>query len=145
MTDREDVVTSVKEHLQDQGYEVSTAHGKYGITIELTAKRDKDTFFIEAIGESNRKGDIVFALGKLLKRMKAQGFWIHYAVAMPHSYFKLLQDFEVSGFETLKIHVFLVETFYQLKHLDPKETIELIQQLKAGHIINPDLIDIGYP
>jgi hypothetical protein len=53
--------------------------------------------------------------------------------------------YEVAGFETLKIHVFLVESFNLLTHLDPKETIELIQQLKAGNIVNPDLIGIGNP
>jgi hypothetical protein len=28
-------------------------------------------------------------------------------------------------------------------HLDPKETIELVQQLKVGNIVNSDLIGIG--
>jgi hypothetical protein len=148
LPDRNDVVLSVTEALRNQGYEVSHSRGKYGVTIELLAKRDKDTFFIEAIGETPSRGgqNLVFAIGKLIMRMKEQGFWFHYGVAMPRNYFKLLKNFEVSGLESLKIHVFLVtSTYLSPNHLDPKETVELIQQLKAGNIINPDLIDIGYP
>ena len=76
--------------------------------------------------------------------MKEQGFWIHYGIAMPKSYFKMLKDFEVSGFQTLTLHVFLVESSYLLTHLDPKETMELIQQLKANHIVNPTPWGIDY-
>ena len=138
-------MSSVREHLENKGYAVSHSHDEYGVSEEIQAIKDKDMFFIEAIGESSRGNDVVYALGKLVKRMKQQGFWFHYAVAMPRGYFKLLKNFEVSGLETLKIHFFLVRSFYELSHLDYKETIELIQQLKAGNIINPDLIDIGYP
>ena len=146
LIDRNDVALSVRQHLENKGYEVSHSEGKYGVTIEIFAKKDKDTFLIEAIGESPRKdGDIVFALGKLLRKMKEQGFWIHYSIAIPRGYFKLLKDFEVGGFETLKIRVFLVESFYELTHLDPTQTNILIRHLKAGDIVNPDLIDVGYP
>jgi hypothetical protein len=146
LPDLNDVVSSVREHLENKGYDVSHSRDEYGISEEILAKRDKDMFFIEAIGESSQNGsDVIFAIGKLVKRMKEQRFWFHYAIAMPRSYFKMLKNFEVSGFEALKIHFFLVRSFYELTHLDYKETIELIQQLRAGNIINPDLIDIGYP
>ncbi len=67
-----------------------------------------------------------------------------FGIAMPKSYFKLLKDFEVSGIQTLKLHVFLVESSYLLTHLDPKETIELIQQLKANRIVNPTPWGVDY-
>jgi hypothetical protein len=138
---RMEVVNSVRKHLENQGYTVSHSLDKYGISVEMLAKRDKDTFLIEAIGEDSGGGrGIVYALGKLVQRMTELGFWIHYSVAMPKSYYKLLKDFEVGGFQTLKLHLFLVNSLYMLIHLDPKEIVEMIQQLKAGQIVNPDLI-----
>jgi len=47
---------------------------------------------------------IVYALGKLVERMTEKGFWIHYSIVMPKSYYELLKDFEVGGFQTLKLH-----------------------------------------
>jgi len=136
------VVNSVRQHLENQGYTVSHSVGEYGVSVEILAKRDKDTFLIDAIGETSaRPGpSIVFALGKLVKRMKEQGFWIHYGVAMPKNYYKLLKSFEADAFQMLKIHLFLVDSLYTLTHLDPTETTKMIQLLKAGQIVNPDLI-----
>lgn len=150
LIDRNDAALSVRQHLENKGYEASHSEDEYGVAIEIIAKRDKEMFIVEAIGESSHKdGDIVFALCKLLRKMNEQGFWIHYGIAMPRSYLrnylKLLKDFEVVSFETQKIHVFLFERLYELTHLDPTKTIHLIQHLKAGDTINPALIDIGYP
>lgn len=144
--DKYDVVLSVRDHFARLGYEVSYSDDEQGITFELSAKKARDTFIVEVIGESAHKSrDIVFALGKLVKRMSKRGFWYHYGLAMPRDYFKLLKDFETVGFDALKIHLFLVGEFLAIKHLDDKQTLELMQHLKAGQIINPDLIDIGYP
>lgn len=133
-----EVVTSVKDHLENKGYTVTTSPGPYGLGEELLAVKDKDKFFIEAIGETaHKKGpSIVYAIGKIIKRMNEQGFWVHYGIAIPKNYYAVLKDFEPSGFEVLKLHLFLVENFYELVHLDPKETVELIQQLKAGRIVH---------
>ncbi len=141
MLDLDDVVSSVKEHLLNKEYEISHSLDKNGISAEIVARRDKDTFIIEAIGETtNHEVTLVYAFGKLIKRMNAHDFWVHYAVAMPRSYYKELKEFEIGGFEALKMHIFLVESFTNLTHLDPKETIRLIRALKTGSIINPDLL-----
>lgn len=141
MADLNDVIQSVREHLERKGYKVTHSTSKYGTSEEMVAKKDQDTFFIEAIGKSSHNGvDIAFAIGRLVERMKQQGVWFHYAVAMPRDYFGLLKDFEVSGIDTLKIHFFFTANIYTLTHLDPKEVIELIKQLKAGNPVNPELV-----
>jgi len=138
-----EVAESVRKHLEAEGYEVSVAPGRHSICIDISARRDKDTFFIEALGEKAQPDNqnVIFALGKLIMRMKEQGFWIHYGIAIPRSYLKFLKEFEVSGFEVLKIHVFLVENFYTLTHLDPQETVKLILQLKSGEPVNLEKIE----
>ena len=141
MADLNDVIQSVREHLERKGYKVAHSPSKYGASEEIVAQRDKDNFFIEAIGKSPPNiGDIAYATGRLVERMKQQGVWFHYAVAMPRDYFGLLKDFEVSGVDTLKIHFFFSENIYTVTHLDPKEVIELIKQLKAGNPVNPELV-----
>ncbi len=141
-----EVALSVRQHLEREGYKVSFTQERQRICVDIYAKKDKDTFFIEAIGESSQPDthNIIFAIGKLIMRMKEQGFWIHYAIAIPRSYFKFLKDFEVGGFQALKIHVFIVQNFYSLTHLDPQDAVDLIQQLKSGQIVNPDLIGIDH-
>ncbi len=143
---KSEVVLSVKKHLEAQGYEVTTSPGRHKICVDMYAKRDKDTFLIEAIGESAQSDNesIIFALGKLVMRMKEQGFWIHYGIAIPRSYFKFLKDFETEGFQTLKIHVFIVANFYTLTHLSPQDVVELIQKLKADQPVNPELTGIDH-
>lgn len=141
LLDKHDIVLSVRAYLADRGYAVSYADGMYGITEELVAKKGEDTFFVEAINWSSRKdADIVFALGKLVKRMSDVGFWFNYGLAMPKEYYHFLKDFEVAGFDFLKVNVFLVDDYLSVKHLDPKHTVELMRNLKAGQIVNPDLI-----
>jgi hypothetical protein len=141
MPDLNDVVSSVKEHLLNKGYTVTHVADKHGIGAEIQATKGKDTFIIEAIGESSNSDiNLVYTFGKLLKRIKKQNFWLHYSVAMPRSYYKTLKEFEEGSFEALKIHIFLVESFINLTHLDPKETIKLIRGLKTGEIINLDLL-----
>ncbi len=132
-----EIVTSVKDHLENKGYIVSQFEKKYGIGIELLATKGKDTFSIEAIGEASNKNDknIIFAIGNIVKKMKQQGFWIHYGIAIPKNYYNLLKDFEIEGIKMLTLHIFLVENFYSLIHLEPNQTIELIQLLKAGNIV----------
>ena len=80
--ERTDVVMVVREHFENKGYSVSTVSGKY---MDIPAKKDKDTFFIEAIGQTSRLTDqnIIFALGKTVKRIMAQSAWIHYGIAIP--------------------------------------------------------------
>jgi hypothetical protein len=139
--DKHDIVLSVRAFLAGNGYEVTYADGIYGITEELVAKKGEDTFIVEAINPSDRKdADIVLALGKLIKRMSSISVLYDYGVAMPREYFKYLKDFEVAGFNVLKIHVFLVDDYLALKHLDSSQTIELIDNLRAGRIVNPDLL-----
>ncbi len=69
-----DVIASVREQLENKGYTVSYSVGKYGLSAEILAKRDKDTFLIEAIEETSSQSgqNIVFAIGKIVKRMKEQ-------------------------------------------------------------------------
>lgn len=131
----------MRNFLADNGYDVSYADGIYGITEELTAKKGEDTFTVEAINPTPRKeADIIFALGKIVKRMDRVGILNDYGLAMPREYFKFLVDFEAAGFDELKIHLFLVDDYLALKHLDPMETVELISNLRAGQIVNPDLM-----
>lgn len=141
MLDLDDVISSVKDHLINKGYEVSDKPDKNGITAEILATKGKDMFVIEAIADSsNFSVNIIYAFGKLLKRMKEPGFWAHYAVAMPRNRYKELAEFEEGGFEALKIHIFLVLSFMNLTHLDPKETTDLLRGLKNGQNINPDFL-----
>ncbi len=142
--DQMDVVNSVREHLEKQGYTFSYSPGRYRVSVEISAYKGKEKFIVEAIGESSRSGEqgLIFALGKIVKRMKEQGFWTYYGVAVPKSYFKLLKNFEVAGFRALNLHVFLVDSFYSLTHLSPADAIELITQLQAGKIVNPNAVGI---
>lgn len=131
--------------MENKGYEVSSSDDPYGLSVEVSAKKDRDIFLIEAIGDGPASGkNIIYALGKLMKRMSQVGFWLHYGVAMPKDYFKQLKDFEVGGIETLKLHFFFVDNFYQLTHLDPAQTIKLITELKKGDIATPDLVAANY-
>jgi hypothetical protein len=141
-----DIVESVKEHLKNKGYTVFYVVGKNAVSVEMSATKDRDHFVIEAIWENERPSDksIIFAIGKLIKRMKERGFWFHYAIAMPKSYFRFLGEFEAVGFELLSIHLFLVESVYTLTVLDPKETLELINELKAGHVSTLNMWGINY-
>ncbi len=143
---KSEVADSVRKHFETEGYQVSLSPGRHRICVDMYAKKDKDTFFVEAIGESAQPDNenIIFALGKLVMRMKEQGFWVHYGLAIPRSYFKFLRDFEAGGFQTLKIHLFLVENFYTLTHLGPQDAVELIQKLKADQPVNPELIGIDH-
>lgn len=141
MLDKHDLVLSVRNFLANNGYDVSYTDGIYDITEELSAKKSEEAFIVEAINPSDRRdADIVFALGKIVKRMKNIGILYDYGIAMPREYFKNLKDFEAAGFDALKIHLFLVDDYLALKHLDPIQTVDLIRNLKAGQIINPDLM-----
>ncbi|MCW3998710.1 MAG: hypothetical protein NWE93_00540 [Candidatus Bathyarchaeota archaeon] len=146
MLAQSDVVQSVTEYLQRKGYEVSAEVGKNSVSVELAAVRDRDHFLIEAIWETGQPSDwdIIFAVGKLVKRMKMQGVWFHYALAMPKDYFRFLREFELAGVEALGLHLFLVESFYTLTELDHKETVELIKELKAGNVSKLNLWGINY-
>ena len=141
-----DVVESVREHLQRKGYSVSSSVGKNEVSVEMTAVRDQDHFVIEAMWESEQPTDknIIFALGKLVKRMNETGSWYHYALALPKDYFRFLREFELAGVELLGLHLFLVESFYTLTELDHKETVELIKALKAGNLSQLNLWGINY-
>jgi hypothetical protein len=141
LLDKHDIVLSVRTFLVDNGYDVSYADGIYGITEELSAKKGEDNFIVEAINPTPRKdADIVFALGKIIKRMGSVGIQYNYGIAMPHEYFRYLKDFEAAGFEALKIHLFLVDDYLSLKYIDPSRAAELICNLRAGQIVNPDLM-----
>ncbi len=137
---RAEVVMSVSEHFENKAYSVSTTPGKYGVSMDISTKRDKDTFLIEAIGETARPTDqnIIFAIGKIVKRMKEQNAWANYGIAIPKSYVKFMKDFEIGGIQLLNLHLFSVDSFYSLTHLDPQEAIVFIQQLKSGHIIQSE-------
>jgi hypothetical protein len=107
----------------------------------LSAKKGEQTFIVEAINPSDRKdADIVFALGKIVKRMSNIGILYDYGIAMPREYFKYLKDFEATGSDALKIHLFLIDDYLAVKYLDPAETVELIRDLREGQIVNPDVI-----
>ncbi|MCW4029616.1 MAG: hypothetical protein NWE92_08220 [Candidatus Bathyarchaeota archaeon] len=136
-----DVVRSVRDYFEFQGYTVSTQLGPSGKSEEITATKDKDSYIIEAVGDSATAqlasdGNVVYAVGKIVKRMKEKGFWIHYGIAMPKSDYKLLRDFEIEGFETLGLHLFLVENLFSLLHLHPQEAVQLLEQLKDIGIVN---------
>jgi hypothetical protein len=142
--DQIEVARSVREHLEEKGYTVSLSTVKSRAATELLAIRDKDVFLIETVGETPTADDknIVLAIGELAKRMKERGFWNHYGIATPRTYFRLLKNFEVGGLQALKLHIFLVDSIYASTHLDPANVVELVTQLKAGKIVNPDLIGI---
>ena len=53
MLDLDDVISSVKDHLINKGYEVSDKPDKNGITAEILATKGKDMFVIEAIADSS--------------------------------------------------------------------------------------------
>lgn len=134
------------ENLEGKGYKVTYVQGKNASSAEITATRERDNFIIEAIWETEHPTDknLIFAIGKLIKRMKQRGFWYHYGIAMPKQYFRFLREFEVEGFELLDLHLFLVESFYTLTELDPKEGVELIRELKEGNISRLNLWGINY-
>jgi hypothetical protein len=144
--DKTEVVMSLREHFENKGYSVSTVSGRYGISIDISAKRDKESLIIEAIGKSTRPSDqnIIFAIGKIVKRMKEQNGWADYGIAIPKSYVKFLKEFELGGIKLLNLHLFIVDSFYTLTHLDLQETTVFMQQLKSGHVIHPNLMDISF-
>ncbi len=142
-----EVIQCVKEHLERKGYSVSASPDGYGIGVDIHANRNTETFLIEVVGETatRRHGqDIIIAIGEIVKRMKERGTKIHYGIAIPESYVKFLRNFEVSGIQVLELHLFIVENFGLLYHLDTQRTIELIQQLKEGKTVYPSLMDIDY-
>jgi hypothetical protein len=133
-----DVARSVRNHFETEGYTVSTGVGRNQTSVEITATKGKDIYIIEAVGESAMHSDqtVVFAVGKIVKRMQEQGFWLHYGVALPKTDYRLLGDFEAAGFEALNLHLFLVDSLYTLIHLHPQDSIGLLSQLKQYGFVN---------
>ncbi len=140
-----DITSSIKEHLQNKGYSVSVSENNT-LSAEIIAKKGKETFVIEGIWETKRPSTeaITYALGKIVKRMEKRGPWFDYGVAIPKIYFKELKNFESTGFETLNLHLFLVESFTVLTHLNPKGTLELIHHLKEGDVSSLHIWGINY-
>ena len=140
-----DVVNCVKEHLERAGFNVTTSH-QNSIGTAITAKKDIETYIVEAIGEKEKDSspaqeqELLCAIGEIVRRMKKQEIRTVYGIAMPESYFKLLKDFEVGGIQLLDFQIFFVENFWSLYHLDSKTTIELIQDLKTD--VPKRLIDL---
>ncbi|MGD6806021.1 MAG: hypothetical protein ACQCN4_03585 [Candidatus Bathyarchaeia archaeon] len=132
--------------MRNKGYKVSVMEDKNGQSVELTAHKDRETFFIEGIWETNRpiKQSIQYALSKAAKKMEIHGPWIDHGIAMPKGFFKELKEFETAYFESLKLHLFLVESFYALTHLDAKLTVQLIEHLKANNVSTMNLWGINY-
>jgi hypothetical protein len=141
-----DLISSLREHLQRQGFLVSHSIDKDSLSVEIAAEKGREKFLIEAIWETEQVNSksITFAIGKVVKRMKERGFWINYGLAIPKSYFRLLGEFEAGGFEALNLHVFLVDTFYTLTHLDTKMAVELIEGVKSGDIADLDIWSVNY-
>lgn len=142
------VIQCVKEHLEREGYSVSASLDGYGPGVDIDANRNTEKFLIEVVGETrtrNRSGqDINIVIGEIVKRMKERGPKIHYGIAIPKSHMRFLKNFEVGGIQILELHLFIVETFGLLYHLDTPKIIELVQQLKAGKTVYPSLMDINY-
>ncbi len=141
-----DVISSIRQHLEIKGYSVTHQEDKYALSVEITAKKGRETFLIEGIWETDQPPEqsITYAIGKIVKRMRERGAWTDYGIAMPKSYFKALRDFEIAGFETLGVHLFLIESFYVLTHLHKKLTLELIQHLKEGNVSQLNIWGINY-
>ena len=71
----EDVVNCVKEHLERAGFNVTTSH-QNSIGTAITAKKDKETYIVEAIGEKGkdsspaREQELLCAIGEIVQKMK---------------------------------------------------------------------------
>jgi hypothetical protein len=130
--------------LQRRGLKVSHSFDKD--SIEFYAEKKREKFIIEGIWETEPPDPkkITYAVGKTVKRMKERGFWIYYGIAIPKSYYRYLSEFEVTGFETLGLHLFLVESFYEVSHLDPKMATELMKDVKTGNITDEQVWSINY-
>jgi hypothetical protein len=141
-----DIISSVREHLQKRGFTVTHSIDEFGLSVEFHAEKDRQKFLIEGVWETEPPDSrsIIYALGKIVKRMKERGFWIYYGIAIPKSYYMFLGQFEAKGFETLELHVLLVESFFVLEHLDPKMTVELIEGVKTGNISDLSLWSVNY-
>lgn len=141
-----DLATSLRDHLENKGYKVSTSKDSYSQSLEVTAIKNREILIIEGVWETLLPAEevITYAIGKLVKRMKKPDPWIDYGLAIPKGYFKVLKDYEVGGLENLKLHLFLVENIYTLTHLNPKVTLELVRHLKAGNLSTLHIWGINY-
>ncbi len=133
----EDVVSCVKGHLERGGYSI-TGVQENSVGANITAKKDKENFIIEAVGEekessnATQEKELLYAIGEIVRRMKKPDIWTLYGIAIPKSYLKHLKNFEIGGIQLLDFHLLIVENVWSLYHLDAKSTVEVIQNLKAG-------------
>ena len=141
-----DLSTSLRDHLESKGYQVSIVEDRYNQSLEVTAVKNRENLIIEGVWETSLPPEesVIYAIGKMVKRMKEPDPWIDYGLAIPKSYFKVLRNFEVGGLEKLKLHLFLVENIYTLTHLNSKTTRELVNHLKAGNLSTMHIWGINY-
>jgi hypothetical protein len=132
--------------MENKGYKVSVLEDKKGPSVELTAQKDRETFIIEGIWKTTHpiKESIRYVIDKATKRMVLHGPWTDHGIAIPKEYFRELKEFDAVKFERLKLHLFLVESFYALTHLNSKLTAELIEHLKANDISTMNIWGINY-
>jgi hypothetical protein len=142
-----DVVECMKGHLERAGYSVTTSN-RCCIGVDLNAEKDKENFIVEVVGDESssiaQKKEFLSAIGELVRRMKDRSIWTSYGIAIPIDYLKFLKDFEVGGVKLLDFHLFVVETFWSLYHLDSKAVLELIQNLKEGKPESLMYLDIDF-
>ena len=126
---------------------------KNGVGVDIYAvknrePKNKETFLLTAIGESEGASDgeiqVISAIGETVRRMNDRGIWTSYGIAIPKSYVNFLKDFEAGGIQSLSLNVFIVERLWSLYHLNTKDAIELIQDLKAGKPENLIYLDSDF-
>lgn len=141
-----DLATSLRDHLEHKGYQVSISKDNYAESLEVTAVKDRESLIIEGIWETLLPAEqtITYAIGKIVKRMNKPDPWVDYGLAIPKSYFKALKNFEAGGLENLKLHLFIVENIYTLTHLNSKTTLELVKHLKENNLSTMPIWGINY-
>ena len=145
----EDVIECLKQHLERAGYTITTIK-RHGTGANITAAKNNETFIVESIGENKnlsadtQEKELFSLIGRLVRMMKKDEAWVFYGIAFPKHYLRFLRDFEVGGLQLLDFHVFVVEDPISLYHLNSKNTISLIQNLKAGKPQNLMLLDIDF-
>ena len=143
-----EIIQKVKEHLEKNGYEVYASSNGHGKGPDIFAMKGDETFLIEAVGEtrSRRRSsqDILISIGEVVKRMEKEPTKIRYGIAMPESFTRFLKDFEFGGFQALKLHLFIINEWGSVYHLDSQKTIEFLGKLRAGEEVYLPLMDVDY-
>jgi len=144
-----EVIRNIESYFQKKGFELHRSwildkRGEIrrvtrGAGVDLIAKRSEELWLVEAKGERKRKAGysvaINVAFGQLMSRIKIfdHDEKIHYAISLPfplgHFEAPLKRFADSQALSILKIHLFLIHENGEVKHKNPNQFIDFLQQL----------------